>query len=734
MIGASMEYVSHPMIREGTIEKRAYQEKILASVSSKSSLVVLPTGLGKTIIAAMLVAHRLQNREGKILFMAPTRPLVLQHRETFLSVFRLEKEEMALFTGNIPPAKREDGYESAAIVFATPQVIENDIITGRIDLKGFSLIIFDEAHRSVGDYSYVYIAKRYNEINPSGLILAITASPGYDRAKVKEIMENLGIENVHLESEESPEVSPYVHDIEMEWIKLDFPANLEKARSLLRRVYDEKIDPLVRFELATKPRQYLNRKDIRAMGEKLRKALNSKKGVQGNYYTAIKAQAAALKLSHAMELLETQGPDAFISYFEKVKKQKSRTARELVSDGRIMRAIREADKFEQEHPKMAKLKEVLSRLEEGQTAIVFSQYRDTTKRITETLQGKTGIRAVRFIGQSKKEDDEGLTQKGQREILDKFRDGHYNVLVATSVAEEGLDIPSVDLVVFYEPIPSEIRTIQRRGRTGRRRTGRAVILAMRGTVDEAYLKVAKDKEAKMQKVITQMDKRRPAGKGQSRLDNYLGERPKIICDNRENPQIIKLLSQSSEIEMRSLEVGDYILSDRIGVERKSTTDFLRSLFDNKLFDQVMSLSSSFERPILILEGKDLFSKLQTNANAIRNALISIMVDYNVPVIFTRNVLESSEYMLQMASREQGSRERLPRVRGEKRAMSADEGKIFIVEGLPNVSTVLAKRLLDHFGSVEAIFSASAEELKKVDGIGEKIAKGIRDILTSDYNG
>jgi len=729
-----MEYVSHPLIKEGTIEKRAYQEKILASIADKSSLVVLPTGLGKTIIAAMLVAHRLSNKGGKILFLAPTRPLVVQHRETFVNIFDMDPQSLVLFTGSTPPLKREEGYKGASMVFATPQVIENDILTGRVDPKDYSLAIIDEAHRAVGEYSYVYIAKRYNEDNPQGLILAITASPGYDRSKVKEIMANLGISNVHLENETSPEVMPYVHEIEMEWIKLDFPRELEKARLLIRSVYDEKIDLLMKFKLTSKPRQYINRKDLLAMGEKLRKSLNSNKGGHGNYYTAIKAQAAAVKLSHSLELLETQGADAFLSYFEKVKKQRSKTSKELILDGRVTRALMAASKYEEVHPKMKKLQEVLSELGAGQTAIVFSQYRDTTKRIEEMIAELDGIRPVRFIGQTKREDDEGLSQKKQKEILDKFRDGEYNVLVATSVAEEGLDIPSVDLVVFFEPIPSEIRTIQRRGRTGRRRTGKAYIMAMKGTVDEAYLKVAKDKEIKMQKVMTLMDSKVPKSDNQSKLDHYVAEKPLVICDNRENPQIIKLLSQRSKIEVRTLQVGDYVLSDRIGVERKSTTDFLRSLFDNKLFEQIGSLSRSFERPLLILEGDDLLSKKQTSRSSVRNALISIIVDFGVGVIATRNMIETADYIVEMAIREQIKEGRVPKVRGEKRTMSKREGMSYIVEGLPNVSSTLARRLLEHFGSVEAIFLASEEDLKLVEGIGEKTAKGIRDILSARYEG
>ena len=728
-----MEYVSHPLIKEGTIEKRPYQEKILGSVSSKSSLVVLPTGLGKTFIAAMLAAHKLHNGSGKIMFLAPTRPLVMQHMQTFLSVFNIEKNRMIIFTGAVSPEKRKEGYSSSDIVFATPQVIENDIIAGRLDVKEFSLIIIDEAHRATGDYAYVFIAKRYNEENTKGTILAITASPGYDRSKIREIMKNLGIEKVHIENEESPDVSPFVHEISIDWNKLDFPENLENSRRLLKSVYDEKIDLLMRFKLTTKPRQYINRRDIIGFGEKLRKKLNSSSGNKGNLFTAIKAQAAALKLSHALEQLETQGAQALLSYFERVKKQKSKTSSELVRDGRVIRALSEARKYEGLHPKMKRLMEILNGLQEGQNAIVFSQYRDTTKSITDEISSIDGIKPIRFVGQSSRDEDEGLSQNKQKSILEDFREGTYNVLVATSVAEEGLDIPSVDLVIFYEPIPSEIRTIQRRGRTGRRRTGKVIILSMKGTIDEAYYKVAVEKEKKMQKVMTQMDTSKTISKGQSKLDTFIeGDRPKVICDSRENPQMIKLLSKKNDIVVSNLDVGDYILSENMGLERKSSSDFLRSLYENKLFDQVKSLSNTFEKAFLIIEGKDIYTGGNVNRSSVRSAMISILVDFRIGIIFSNDMEETSEFIYSMASREQRDSRNLPRLRGDKHSMTRDEGIVYFVEGLPQISSTLARRLLEHFGSIENLVSANEEELMKVDGIGEKKAKAIREIITSPY--
>jgi len=730
--GALMTYVSHPLIRERSIEQRAYQEKIFAAISSKSSMVVLPTGLGKTYIAAMLAAHTIANLGGKVLFMAPTKPLVLQHKDTFDAVMKIDRSKMVCFTGTTPPSKREEGYKDATIIFATPQVIENDIISKRLKLDDINLLIFDEAHRATGDYAYVYIAQTYNSTKKDGMVLGITASPGYDRSRIKDIIKNLGITNLHIENEDSHDVAPYVHDIKTEWVRLTFPPELEQSRALLRKVYDEKLEIVLRFRLTTKPKKYINKRDLLGFGEQLRRML-SKRPVAGEIYTGIKAQSIAIKVSHAIELLETQGPHAMLSYFEKVKKQKSKSAKEMLLDVRISRAVSLARKYENEHPKIIKLKEILQTIKEGQNAIVFSQYRDSVMQIAKALETIEGIRPIRFVGQSSRENDEGLTQKKQKEILDAFKKGAYNVLVATSVAEEGLDIPNVDLVVFFEPIPSEIRTIQRRGRTGRRRTGRLVVLIMEDTIDEAYYNVAKGKEKKMHSVLSKMGtKTAVKNDGQIKLDSFNSHNIKIICDVRENPSIIKQLAKKATIEMRTLEVGDYILSERIGIERKSTEDFLRSLFDNKLFEQVRNLRDSFKIPLLLIEGENIFTKHDANSSAVRSALLAILVDFNVGIIFSNDISESAEYLYHLARREQMEQRGTPKLRGDKRAMTLQETQVYLLEGLPNISSTLARRLLSHFVSVERVIAASEEELKEVEGIGKKTAKKIREIVSANY--
>jgi Fanconi anemia group M protein len=132
--------------------------------------------------------------------------------------------------------------------------------------------------------------------------------------------------------------------------------------------------------------------------------------------------------------------------------------------------------------------------------IVFTQYRDTIEDIVEALS-REGLVAQRFVGQSDRVGSEGMDQQTQTDVLEKFREGDFKILVSSSIGEEGLHVPDVDLVVFYEAVPSEIRYIQRRGRTGRTTEGKVVILLAEGTVDEAYYYSTLVKESRMKDLV-----------------------------------------------------------------------------------------------------------------------------------------------------------------------------------------------------------------------------------------
>ncbi|MEW6070399.1 MAG: helicase-related protein, partial [Candidatus Thermoplasmatota archaeon] len=483
-------YVEQPLIKPACIEKREYQLNIANSCLKDSTLVVLPTGMGKTTIALLVIAERV--KQGRIIFLAPTKPLVEQHCNYLQSY--LINQKISMLTGEVTPKKRLKLWKDSNIIVSTPQVIENDLIAGRINLDNVALVVFDEAHRAVGNYAYVFIAQKY-----SNLVLGMTASPGSSSDEILEVCKNLKINNVEIRSEYDSDVKPYVHPIGIDWVLVELPENLKLIIKELNEVLAERISELRSFGLL-KPKGRISTKELLEAQVIIQKRIKARLQAQGSLFFAAVAQSAAVKINHAIELAETQGIEALRNYFDRLENDSSKGAKLLLNDLRVKKAIMLAKEAEIEHPKLREavrvVKEQLARKKDSRI-IVFTHYRDTSELVMQELNQVLGVKAVRFIGQATKEKDKGLSQKQQAEIIEKFKANEYNVLVATAVGEEGLDIPQTDLVVFYEPIPSEIRTIQRRGRTGRTRAGKVSILITKKTRDEAYYWSSKKKEKKM---------------------------------------------------------------------------------------------------------------------------------------------------------------------------------------------------------------------------------------------
>ena len=164
----------------------------------ENTLVVLPTGLGKTIIALILVAKQLKKENNKILFLAPTKPLVIQHAQFLKKLLTVNQDIITIFTGEISPEKRKKLWNQSRIIVSTPQVIENDLLTKRLDLKEVSLIVFDECHHAVGEYAYVFVSEMYQKQREDRLVFGITASPGNDISKILEVCRNLDITNIEI--------------------------------------------------------------------------------------------------------------------------------------------------------------------------------------------------------------------------------------------------------------------------------------------------------------------------------------------------------------------------------------------------------------------------------------------------------------------------------------------------------------------------------------------------------
>ncbi|RLI76022.1 Hef nuclease, partial [Archaeoglobales archaeon] len=233
-----MEHITHPLIKEKKIERRNYQIAIAATALMKNTLVIIPTGLGKTVVALLVIASRLLNKDGKALILAPTKPLVEQHASFFRENLKLNPEEIVALSGEIKPEKREELWGKAKLIISTPQVIENDLIAGRISLKDVIHLTFDEAHRAVGNYPYVFIAKEYLKQSKNPLILAITASPGSDIERIREVIENLTIEEIEIRTEYSKDVKPYIHEKKMEWVKVEMPKELKETKEAFEKALE----------------------------------------------------------------------------------------------------------------------------------------------------------------------------------------------------------------------------------------------------------------------------------------------------------------------------------------------------------------------------------------------------------------------------------------------------------------------------------------------------------------
>ncbi len=483
------------------LKPRLYQEKIFHTATKKNTLVIIPTGLGKTLIALMLAIHRLKKYpNSKVLFLAPTKPLCKQHYSTFSNNLDSEKI-LTTLTGAIAPDERRRIWNDSDIIFATPQTIANDLINGRIELEKISLIIFDEAHRAVGDYDYVFLAKNYVK-NENAKILALTASPGSDKEYINKIRKNLYINAVEIRHENSPDVSPYVEKRDIKKVFIDFPENLKELKelfeiSLRKRLSILKNEGIIEtIDLQKIRKSELLRKQSKTAGE----ARQNGDFALMKYVSEI---AACIKILHCLELLQTQGIKTLSKFFEKLKGQyyKVKATKGLLNDSDFKEAMKrtfELGSMGIEHPKFEKLPELI---EPESKTIVFTNYRNTVKNIMNNLKKYPEIHPIKFIGQKK-----GMSQKEQIKTLEKFKKEKYNVLVSSSIGEEGLDIPEVKKVIFFEPIPSALRTIQRRGRTARRSPGEVILLITKGTIDEKYYWVSFHKERKMNNALKEIKK------------------------------------------------------------------------------------------------------------------------------------------------------------------------------------------------------------------------------------
>jgi len=495
-------YVVHPMVRDGVVEDREYQRRIVERALEANTLVVLPTALGKTVIAELVAAELLYRYPGcRVLMMAPTKPLALQHRESILRHLKLEREEVATVTGEMPDRSMIWDDPRVRVITATPQTVWNDYRRGLVRLEEFALLVFDECHRSRSRYAYTRLAGEYIRRCPYPLILALTASPGSEEEKVVEVVRNLWIEQIVWTTEEDEEVAKYIPGIKASWVRVALPEQYEAIRQVIKRMIESTLARL-RIDGLPVPEE-VNRKVLVGLMNRLRAEIEAgAKGPNMHYMALI---SAALSLYHALELIESQHVYSLRRYLEEIQDSELRSHRMVAGMPEFRRLVMMANECNVDHTKVNALLTVLMAHfaeKKDDRVLVFANIRTTAEVLVERLKER-GYRAALFVGKAEGKGGPRMTQEEQMRVLKAFREGVYNVLVATSIGEEGLDIPECGLVVFYEPAVSGIRYIQRRGRTGRRLPGKVVILVAEGTVDEYYFREGYRRARKMERILEQ---------------------------------------------------------------------------------------------------------------------------------------------------------------------------------------------------------------------------------------
>jgi ERCC4-related helicase len=612
------------------------------------------------------------------------------------------------------------------LVCATPQVTVSDMQRKRCKLEDFSVIVFDEVHRAVGNHSYSIIASVYNEFRKDGRILGMTASLPSDPERIKEIVSKLKIAKVELRDEKDEDVRPYVYKTDVEWRELELPPLLRSVQSLTRDALNARLKLLEDASLIRRTNYgTITLKDLLRLRMKVDQIQSSQ---------LRNALFSSIRLFHALNLVETQSLTAYKKFMDRLMdRRRGYGMSELLNDQRVKEAYEQARAaliHGAEHPKIAETLKLVEGVKSGERAIVFASYRDTVDQIYNELKNH-GFRAGFLIGKSGKS---GQSQKAQIKALEELKDGVYDILVATQVGEEGLDVAECNLVIFYDNVPSAVRFVQRKGRTGRRKEGRMYVLITKGTKDEAYYWMSRRRAGDARKIAaTVVESKQKVGP----LDHFVSntqeeEKPVVYADTREVPELIeKLRQRGARVEVKQLDFGDFVVSSDIVVERKTLDDFVKSIYDGRLFKQLSNMNEKYARPIIIIQGERKHLS-GIGESAFYGALASVLADFKVPIFFAGSEKEVSEVVFHIARREQMEKKRDNRIREGRKPATLAESQRYVVSGIPGISGVLADRLLSQTETIENLFSSTELDLMKIEGIGEVTAKRIRELATAKY--
>ncbi|XP_057851783.1 DEAD-box ATP-dependent RNA helicase FANCM [Cryptomeria japonica] len=487
----------------GNVPLRDYQFLIVKTALFSNTLVSLPTGLGKTLIAAVVMYNYFRwFPAGKIVFTAPSRPLVLQQIEACHNIVGIPQEWTIDMTGQMNPAQRLGFWQSKRVFFVTPQVLEKDIQSGSCLVKELVCFVVDEAHRAMGNYAYCVVVREIMAVPVQLRILALTATPGSKQATIQMVIDNLQISTLEYRNENDPDVRKYVHNKNIDLITVAMGKESVNVSNLLLEVITPVVQKLCSLGVfyskdvtTLTPFEFLTARD------KFRQSPPA--FLAQPQYGEVEAYfGAAITLFHIYKLLFSHGIRPALEMLQQ-KLQQGSFARFIGRNETLWQVkafMQQSVRHGAPNPKIVKMKEIImdhfhSKDAGNSRVIIFTNFRESVKDIMGCLATLGhAVKAMEFIGQSSGKASKGQSQKVQQEVLQKFRAGGYNTIVATSIGEEGLDIMEVDLVICFDANVSPLRMIQRMGRTGRKRDGRVVILASEGSELQGYLqKQAKGK-------------------------------------------------------------------------------------------------------------------------------------------------------------------------------------------------------------------------------------------------
>jgi Fanconi anemia group M protein len=506
---------------------RDYQFNIVKKCLYRNTLVSLPTGLGKTFIAAVVMYNFYRwYPTKKIVFMAPTKPLVSQQIEACYNIMGISQGHSAEMTGAMLPKERVTQWQIKRVFYLTPQVFQNDLGRGTCPATDVCCVIFDEAHKALGNHAYCQVIKGLRDSGAIFRVIALSATPGSDLKAVQQVIDNLMIAHVEVRSEESLDVQQFTHQRKVEIIVVDLKGDImdivisfkKVLAGVIGRLASEKliyttdIDRLSKFQLLQARQKF---RDTTAKG-----VMSS--AIEGDF-------ALAISLLHGYELLLQHGMRSFYVFLDQNvnnNERKSRALAELlrnptfkeimstlhdkvigskdVAENSLLQlnssmycpSLKQEGRFFYSHPKLNKLEAVVVSFFNSNNAdskvMIFSQYRESVCEIADMLSYHAPlVRVMCFIGHSSTtgKASKGQTHKEQIEVVHKFRQGGYNVLVSTCVGEEGLDIGEVDMIVCFDAHKSPVRLVQRMGRTGRKREGKIVVIVSKGKEEQVSHRV-----------------------------------------------------------------------------------------------------------------------------------------------------------------------------------------------------------------------------------------------------